>query len=142
MNKGVNMYSTRGFTLLELMIVVAIVAILAALAIPAYSEYAYRARRTDGQEMLMRVATAQERYYSTFNQYTANMTNFGYAAAANAPSADGHYLVTVVTNAGGQGFTATATPTGVQASDDCGNLLIDNTGVKTFSGTESNGKCW
>lgn len=51
-----------GFTLIEVMIVVAIVAILAAIAYPSYSDYAFRTRRADGKEMMMRVASAQERY--------------------------------------------------------------------------------
>ena len=60
-----------GFTLLELMIVLAVIAILSAIAIPTYVNYGYRARRGDGQELLLRVANAQERYYSTANTYGA-----------------------------------------------------------------------
>src|SRR5690606_11790491 len=59
----------RGFTLIELMIVVAIVAILAAIAYPSYINYIQRTRRADGHEMLMRMAAAQERYYTNYNHY-------------------------------------------------------------------------
>jgi type IV pilus assembly protein PilA len=48
----------RGFTLIELMIVVAIVALLAAIAVPAYSDYTIRAKLTEGYSMAMRVRTA------------------------------------------------------------------------------------
>ncbi|GAI02651.1 unnamed protein product, partial [marine sediment metagenome] len=51
----------KGFTLIELMIVVAVIAILAAIAYPSYTRYVYRARRADGQDLLMRIAAAQER---------------------------------------------------------------------------------
>ena len=64
-DRGFGMNRSHGFTLLELMIVLVIIAILAAIAIPAYGRYAYRAHRVDGQELLLRVANAQERYYST-----------------------------------------------------------------------------
>ncbi|MEB2317016.1 MAG: prepilin-type N-terminal cleavage/methylation domain-containing protein, partial [Xanthomonadaceae bacterium] len=66
----------RGFTLIEVMVVVAIVAILAAIAYPSYSDYAFRARRVDGKEMMMRVAAAQERYYTNLNSY-ATVTQLG-----------------------------------------------------------------
>jgi type IV pilus assembly protein PilE len=128
----------RGFTLIEIMIVVVIVAILAAIAIPSYSRYAYRSRRADAQTLLMRIATAQERWYATHNTY-ASLTDLGYSSPAQ--SEHGFYSISVPTF-DSSSFTATAAPNGVQASDVCGSLTIDSTGNKTFSGTESNGSCW
>lgn len=129
-----------GFTLLELMVVVAIVAILATIAIANYSQYAFRARRADGQELLQHIAAAQERYYSSFNQYTANVANLGYSGTATSDK--GYYQVALAVGAGSQSFTATATPQGAQASDKCGNLAVTNTGKKSFTGNQSNGDCW
>jgi type IV pilus assembly protein PilE len=138
---------TRGFTLLELMIVVVIISILAAIAIPAYGRYAYRAHRVDGQELLLRLANAQERYYSTNNKY-GSLTDVGFT---NANSEKGYYNATVTVSANpagsaSQAFVAVAAPVGAQVRDVCGNLAIDNAGVKTPLATSSssttNGSCW
>lgn len=130
----------RGFTLLELMVVVAIIAILASIALPSYTNYTFRARRADGQQLLLNIATAQERYYSTYNRYSATLTDFGYSGTAASES--GHYTLAITLSNGSQGFTALAKPDGVQATDKCGNLTLTNTGVKGKSGDESNGSCW
>lgn len=87
----------RGFTLIEMMIVLAIIAILAAIAYPAYSRYAYRARRDDGKNLLMHIATAEERHYSTYNQYTDDLTDLGYASENSVPSQKGYYTASVAT---------------------------------------------
>lgn len=133
----------HGFTLLELMIVVVIIAVLAAIAIPTYGRYAFRAHRADGQELLLRIASAQERYYSTANAY-GSLTDVGFSNPAI--SEKGFYSVTVVASSSSQAFVATATPVGGQANDLCGPLTIDNAGVKTpdpaSAASNSNGSCW
>ncbi|SEO62758.1 type IV pilus assembly protein PilE [Luteibacter sp. UNC138MFCol5.1] len=136
-----------GFTLLELMVVVAVMAILASVAITSYSRYAFRARRADGQELLMRVANAQERYYATFNKYGADPVT-GDLKLKSATSEKGYYTVTIASNDLTKSYTATATPvaTGAQKSDKCGALSIDSTGTKlpalTDTAKNSNGRCW
>ena len=139
---AMNTSRAHGFTLLELMIVVMVVAILAAIAIPNYGRYAYRARRADAQNLLQHIATSQERYYSTYNKYTDDLTQFGYPASG-AESEHGYYIVTMaLTGTDGQGYTATATPQGAQTGDACNRLSFSNTGAKGYNGNESNGKCW
>lgn len=139
------MKQVRGFTLLELMIVLVIIAVLAALAIPAYGRYAFRAHRVDGQELLLRIANAQERYYATNNHY-GTLTDLQYPNPA--PSDKGYYSVTSQPAAAStsQIFTITAAPAGAQAGDACGPLSIDNTGKKlpasTNAALNSNGSCW
>lgn len=138
------MARARGFTLIELMIVVVIIAILAAIAIPAYGRYAYRARRADGQELLLRIASAQERFYATNNQY-GPLSGLGYNDPAI--SEKGYYSVTSIVSAdpagnSSQAFTATAAPISSQANDDCKSLTITNSGVKGSTGTTTNGSCW
>jgi|SRR5690242_10093070 type IV pilus assembly protein PilE len=141
--RGMAMGRMRGFTLLELMIVVVIIAVLAAVAIPTYGRYAFRAHRADGQELLLRVATAQERYYATANAY-GGLTDIGFDNPAI--SEKGFYSVTVVASSSSQAFVATATPVGGQANDVCGPLTIDNAGVKrpdpASASSNSNGSCW
>jgi type IV pilus assembly protein PilE len=131
----------QGFSLLELMAVVAIIAVLAAIAISSYSNYAFRARRAEGREMLMRVASAQERYFTNFNRY-GSLTELQFGE--NAPSERGSYTTSVVLADAGQTFTLRATPAGRQASDRCGVLTITNAGLKgpAPSTAHTNGPCW
>lgn len=143
--RGQAMARERGFTLIELMIVVVIIAILAAIAIPAFGRYAFRAHRVDGQELLLRIANAQERFYATNNHY-GSLADVGFAAPVN--SEKGYYVATTnpaSASTSTQTYTATATPQGAQAKDACGALTIDNTGVKapgSASPLNSNGSCW
>lgn len=138
----------RGFTLVELMVVVAIVAILAAIAIPSYGRYTYRARRTEGQALLMHIANAQERYYAVHNRY-GDLAAIGYSSSATAMSESGHYQAQVTvqdTNGTGQAYVAMANGQGVQAGDACGALSIDNTGTRLPDAADAsrntNGRCW
>lgn len=138
------MQRTRGFTLIELLVVVAIIAILAAIAVPAYGRYAFRARRVDGKELLLRIANAQERYYATYNRYGA-LGDIGYANPAVSEKRYYSVTVSVPAASNGQAYTATAAAEGVQAADACGALTIDNAGVKTPGTNDagnSNGSCW
>lgn len=142
-----NIRSQRGFTLIELMIVVAIIAILAAIAVPWWGRYTYRARRTDGQKILMHVAQAEERYFTDYNKYTVTPSDLGYTGTIS--SENGYYTVSLGTPASssvGTAYVATAAPQGPQADDACGSLSIDNTGLKkplpTDAAHNGNGNCW
>ncbi|KJV30301.1 type IV pilin protein [Luteibacter yeojuensis] len=136
-----------GFTLLELVVVVLIIAILSVLAITSYNRYAFRARRADAKELLMRVANAQERYYATFNKYGGDPVT-GDLKLGSATSERGYYTVTLSTTDATKNYTATATPVTGQAQqkDACGALSIDSSGTKLPAASDtaknSNGACW
>src|SRR5579859_5914580 len=141
------MKKAQGFTLLELMIVVVIIAIIAAFAMFNYSKYGYRSRRVDGKEMLSRVAAAEERYYTSFNQYTNDLTKLGYTSS-NPCSAvgcsDKAYYIVSNTTADPTAYQLVAAPRGAQANDACGSLGLDNKNGRTpLPGTkDTNGLCW
>ena len=128
----------HGFTLIELMVVVVIIATLAAIAIPGYSNYVLRARRTDGKELLLRLAQAQERYYTANNRYADDLATLGQPQT----SANAYYVAQIATSNSSQAYTLTATPQVNQIADVCADLTLDNTGVKSYSGSTSNGACW
>jgi type IV pilus assembly protein PilE len=141
---GIGAGQSRGMTLIELMIVVGIVALLAAVALPSYNRQVQKARRTDGHNILLRVAAEQERFYTNFNQYAASLSGappagLGFTVAT---SENGHYIVTLAVGANNQTFTLTATPQGSQAEDACKNLTLGNSDAKGYSGNEDNGVCW
>ena len=152
MNRGSVMTAKNrsgGFTLLELMIVVVIVGLLAALAMFNYNKYGYRARRADGKEMLMRVASAQERYFTNFNQYADSLTKLGFSATNSCSTLGAsekcYYVVSTAngTSKDTQSYLLTATPQAPsQSGDVCKNLTLDNTGTKSYTGQQTNGNCW
>ena len=123
-----------------MLIVIAIIAILAAIAIPSYDRYVQRTRRADGHEIMMRIAAAQERFYTNRNTYTEDIaTDLGIPATSERQ----YYTVVSVVAADGQSYLLTATPQAPQDVDSCHELTINNTGFKSApNDTAANGKCW
>lgn len=123
----------NGFSLIELMIVVAIIGILAAIAYPSYTEQVRQTRRANAQADMQELASYMERFYSE---------NFTYAGAgANQPFAQSpqtgqaYYNLNLI-NLSATAFDVQAIPQGSQAVDTCGTMLLDETGVGTPAG------CW
>lgn len=122
-----------GFTLVELIIVVAIISILASIAIPAYNGYVETSKRSDAQASLMALAIAQEKYRATNPSYT---TVIGDLNGVSSASESGYYTLAVIA-ASGATFTATATPDGwTDSNGNCSPMSINQDGP---TGTLS---CW
>ena len=136
---------TSGFTLIELMIVVAIVAIIAAIAYPSYQSHITKTRRNAAASCALEAAQFMERYYTTNLSYRDNTD-----AVPDLPEfqcmrdvAD-QYTITAVA-ADDHSYTIAATPQGAQAKNDtkCGVLSVTQTGEKTEGGAASSAEdCW
>lgn len=130
--------NSSGFTLVELMIVVAIVAILASIAVYNYGNYVRKANRTDARVALSQTAASLEKcrsLYAVYNHASCNV-------AASSTSPEGLYTITSTTTA--STFSLTAAPNGKPQTDDteCASLTLTNTGVKGTSGTATVAECW
>lgn len=132
-----------GFTLIELMIVVAIVGILAAVAYPSYQDYVRRANRADAQADVLELAQWMERRFTIANRYAAADGDFTATLPFNQTPRTGgpRYNLTAVVGGTGQTFTLTATPAGGQVGDACGTLTINQLGVTTPAAAGGR-PCW
>lgn len=124
-----------GFTLIEIMVVVAIVAILASIALPAYNEQIRKSRRADVQRQVVTRAQDLERYFSTNGMY---VTAAGGATCGGSDPASAHYAI--ATACTDTTFTITATPgsSGPQASD--GTQTLTQSGARGGSVSSGNWK--
>jgi len=135
-----------GFTLIEMMIVVAILGIVAAIAFPSYTEYVIKGKRTDAKVELLKIAQLQESYFVQNLSYAANFGTEagGLGLGATVKSEQEEYTITMtvtpdactgLSGAGAcSGFTLTADAgTGQERDTECVNFTLTNTGVKGVS---------
>lgn len=137
------MIKSKGFTLIELMIVVAIIGIIAAIAYPSYQDSVRKSRRTDAKSSLLEAASLQERIYTQDNEYTDDLASLVVNADGQS-SHEGYYTLSVDITSGcsapGGCYTISATANGAQANDTaCAVFSINNVGKKTSA---PNTDCW
>lgn len=136
-----NYQKTKGFNLIELMIVVTIIGVLAAIAIPSYRNYIVKASRQAAQTQLMRLASTQEKIYLNSNGYTSsvttayNGTSGGGLGVTTGKTEDGKYTIRFSTTDAAvppQSYTLTAAPVPGSSQDGDGNISISENGQKLW----------
>ena len=124
----------KGFTLIEVMIVVAILAIVATIAYPSYQRYVQQSYRAQAQADLMEIAQFMERQYTITNAYPSDPDRL---PATSPDSGTIRYRITL-TAVSDDAFTLSAAPDGPQIGDRCGTMTLDNRNNRTSVGDN----CW
>lgn len=134
----------RGFTLIELMVVLAIVGVLASLALHSFQSQIRKARRIDAQTSLQRIQLEQVRWRSHHDTYALNLNDLGLTSSSGQA-----YFQLSISEATSDGFIAMASALGDQANDtDCQRMQLRLLNTATVSLTSGNAaqndapRCW
>lgn len=145
------MKSAQGFSLMELMIVIAVLGILVTIAYPSYQSMAQQSRRADAQNALLALQMAQTRFRGNCPHYAQNIGTSNTCGASpgtstvDAPSVsqEGLYQLTVRANsASGNAYTLEATPQGNQANDTACSPITLTVNPANPQGLRGPADCW
>lgn len=143
----------RGFTLIELVVVLAIIGILSSLAWPSYANIMHRSLRVEARLALLHLQQLQERHFAAYYRYASLIDAPADADGLQVPTVteSGNYALSLQTAADGQSYVAIASvsPTGRQIRDvACHQFSVDTSGRRRFAGSDGrwqddqDGGCW
>ncbi len=134
----------KGFTLVEIIIVVSIIAILTAIAVPSYQSSKRKACRNDAKSTILEIVARQEKHYFQFNTYAESLADLHYLT--NDESPEGCYTLLIEDCAiGGNCYQVTATAVGNQTLDTaCASFTMNSIGQKSATGigADPTEACW
>ncbi|KRG43358.1 hypothetical protein ARC20_09930 [Stenotrophomonas panacihumi] len=133
-----NRRRAAGFTLIELMIVVAIIAIIAAIAYPSFADQVRKSRRGQAKADLLELAQLAERSRTVHNTYA----EFDLPFAQSPREGTAHYTIQWVGDPDASTFELEAVPQGSQDKDPCGTMSINQANQKTPSAADVTPSCW
>ena len=138
---------TKGFTLVELLIVVVLVAILAAIAYPAYQDSIRKGKRSDAMNALVNLQLEQRKYRANNTEFATQTQMYGGAGPVDSLSK--HYKISI-TSSSPTGYAVVATAQNDQTKDSCGNFILTVNGgtvsksTSVYVNPDSDGakNCW
>jgi type IV pilus assembly protein PilE len=147
---------SKGFTLIELMVVVAVATILTVIAVPSYLSTVRKSHRSEAKSILMDLAGREERYLATNGSYTNDITQLGFSVAWGQPVGSGYYTIASPTitaatvssaavAATPPTYSITATTNGGQVNDtNCAQFTVNSSGLQTSlnSAAAVSTGCW
>ena len=132
--------NAQGFSLIEMMIVLAIIAVLAAIAVPSYRQYLARGYRAEAKAALMQVVQWMERANTTNGEYPT-----GASTTVMLDSLKPKHYTLSLRDSTGTSFTVVATRASVMLGDACGDLTLTHTGIRgalSYSVSNVARECW
>ncbi|MCD4505476.1 type IV pilin protein [Chromobacterium piscinae] len=139
----------EGFSLLELVIALAVLALLVSIALPSYRNFMMQSNRTAAKTALQDLASREESYFSTNNNYASQLSTLGYASGAVYAPGNGNNLYALsIANATASTFVLNAAPQGSQTQDSCQTYQLDNLGNQSNIANNASGTtlsvsgCW
>ncbi len=140
-----------GFTLIELMVVIAIVGVLVVVAYPSYTDYIVRTKRAAAKAFLMTLAGRQEQFFLDNKRYAIDLNELGYGNAFVTINDQGNTIPALAPDAIYAGLVVNVTPISFLAiavpqlgqalnDNDCGTMMLDQAGFKSNTGVSTD--CW